>query len=67
MYEAYGGRGRVELAMDVPIKSASLCNILEDIETELEVRRMIEDCEEKATFEVTFRAFEFKTVRIVLA
>ena len=69
LYEAFGARTKVTLQCDLPVKSVSITNLLEEdnVEESTKVREagaLSADGQLKAVLH--FRPFEFKTVRIEL-
>ena len=62
LHENMGGRGVVKLSSKVHVSKAAIVNILEDHLEELDV---VTDLE-RDTIDLTFRAFEIKTVQLTL-
>jgi alpha-mannosidase len=62
LHENMGGRGVVKLASKIHVSKAAIVNILEDHLEELDV---VTDLD-KDVIDLTFRAFEIKTVMLTL-
>ncbi|KAE8352114.1 galactose mutarotase-like domain-containing protein [Aspergillus coremiiformis] len=62
IYESLGGRGRGTIHSKLPVKKVWKCNVLEDNETALEIRRGKETVDVK----IELRAFEVATYRVQL-
>jgi alpha-mannosidase len=64
VYEALGGKSRGSIVTNLPVKKVWKCNVLEDDEEDLEIKRVASS--DGGSVDVELRAFEVATFRLQL-